>query len=86
MGLKVTKPMIITVLPQHFKTKDDAEAWVHFNAGALPSPRFLNDVTVKAAEDVLHSLMGTPLHPPSDFLRFSPKMALVRTFRGSFPP
>ena len=65
--------MIITVLPQHFKTKDDAEAWVHFNAGALPSPRFLNDVTVKAAEDVLHPLMGTPCIPPRTFCACLPK-------------
>ena len=58
---------------------------MHFNAGVLPP--FPNDVTLKAAEDALHTLMGPPCIPPDFFhsSHFSPKTAFVRTFRGSFP-
>ena len=65
---------------------------VHFNAASSlvrVLPRFPNDVTVKAAEDALHTLMGPPcIRPPHFFhsLHLSLKTAFVRTFRGSFPP
>ena len=64
---------------------------VHFNAASSlvrVLPPFPNDVTVKAAEDALHTLMGPPCIRPHFFhsLHLSPKTAFVRIFRGSFPP
>ena len=46
-----------------------------------PPPLFSTSVTVKAAEDALHTLMGPPCIP-THFLLFSPKMAFVTVFHG----
>ena len=44
-----------------------------FQCRRPPSPRFLNDVTVKAAEDVLHPTNGDPLASLLTFCAFLPK-------------